>query len=650
MVAATANQICIVPVLPFIAFVINIFAGRFLKERSSLVSIIASAVSCVIALPVCWAAFNGAYFANSFSWLPIGQDSLQFGYLIDPLSASLLFMVTIVGTLIQIYASGYMRGEARYSRFFAYVSLFMSAMLTLVISNNYLLFFMSWEIMGLCSYLLIGFYFEKDSAANASKKAFLTTRIGDVGFLLGFLTLFTTVGYFDFAKIQSLLTAHHGTAIAFPAGLLVLSALLIFCGTIGKSAQFPLHVWLPDAMEGPTPVSALIHAATMVAAGVFLVARSFSLFMSVPNIFPIVTAIGTITAFGAAFIALTQNDIKRVLAYSTISQLGYMVAALGLSSLGAGTFHLITHAFFKALLFLGAGSVIHGSHVQDIREMGGLFKKMPHTATTFIIASLAIAGIPPLSGFWSKDEILLAAYGAGNFWVFGILLLTAFMTAFYMFRLIFLTFFGKARNHAVHAHESPAVMTLPLWCLAIGSIVVGFPGSPFMHHWFQGFLAKMTHYPEYEPSAFVMACSVAAAVLGIGLAFVLYLKKTSVPAAIASRFSVLYRLSLNKFYIDEIYSKFLIQPFHALGQKLFSFDSKVIDGAVNGTAAATGWISRVKQWFDANVIDALVNLAGTWTHSLNNITKRLQTGFIQNYLLFAILGLLVFIILELKLV
>ena len=645
----TANHLIWVPVLPFIAFVVNIFFGaRFLKERAAWLSVATSTVACVIALPICWAVFRGAHFANDFTWLMLGTTPLKFGYLMDPLSATLLFMVTIVGTLIQVYATGYMHGDPRFSRFFAYVSLFMSAMLTLVISNNYLLFFMAWEIMGLCSYLLIGFYFEKDSAANASKKAFLTTRVGDIGFLLGFLTLFTAIGTLDFAQMNTLLAGHVGHT-ALNTGLLSMAALFIFCGTIGKSAQFPLHVWLPDAMEGPTPVSALIHAATMVAAGVFLVARSFSLFMLVPNVLPIVTAIGTITAFMAAFIALTQNDIKRVLAYSTISQLGYMVTAMGLSGLGAGTFHLITHAFFKALLFLGAGSVIHGTHVQDIREMGGLFKKMPHTAVTFIIASLALAGIPPLSGFWSKDEILLSAFGSGNYLVFGVLLLTAFMTAFYMFRLIFLTFFGQARNHDVHAHESPALMTLPLWCLAVGSVVIGIPGSPFMHHWFQKFMAEMVHYPEYEPSAVVMACSIAVAVLGITLAFVMYLKKTTWAPAVAKKFPSFYRLSFNKFYFDEIYVTYLIKPFHALGRLLFGFDANVVDGGVNGTASVTMFLSGVKQWIDTYIVDGFMNFLGTAVYFLNSVTKRFQTGVVQNYLLLAFLGFLVFIILELKL-
>ncbi len=644
----TADQIILVPLLPFLAFVANILAGRWLKARTAWLSIATSAAAGVIALPVCWAVFQGAHFAHQGTWLMLGNTPLKFGYLMDPLSATLLFMVTIVGTLIQIYAAGYMQGDPRYSRFFAYVSLFMSAMLTVVISDNYLLFFMAWEIMGLCSYLLIGFYFEKASAASASLKAFLTTRIGDIGFLLGFLTLFTAIGTLNFSQMNTIMAGAHSGHVALNTGLLTLAALFIFCGTIGKSAQFPLHVWLPDAMEGPTPVSALIHAATMVAAGVFLVARSFTLFMAVPNILPVVTAIGTITAFLAAFIALTQNDIKRVLAYSTISQLGFMVTALGLSGLGAGTFHLITHAFFKALLFLGAGSVIHGAHVQDIHEMGGLFKKMPQTAITFILASLALSGVPPFSGFWSKDEILLAAFGSGHFLVFGILLLTAFMTAFYMFRLIFLTFFGAARNAKVHAHESPALMTVPLWCLAVGSIVIGFPGSPFMHHWFQKFIAHMVHYPEYEPSVFVMACSIVVAVSGITFAGVIYLKKKHWASAMAKTFPSFYRLSFHKFYFDEFYSVYIVKPFNALGRGLFGFDEAVVDGTVNGTGKNTLFLSEIKNWIDKYIVDGAVNFMGTLVYLLNSLVKRVQTGFVQNYLLIVFLSVLAFLAFELK--
>ena len=643
----TADQIILVPLLPFLAFAVNILAGRFIKTGAAWLSIAASVTSCIIALPVCFKVFGGAHFANQASWLPIGAGWLNFGYLMDPLSASLLFMVVIVGTLIQIYAAGYMKGDPRYSRFFAYMSLFMSGMLAFTIADNFLLFFMAWEIMGLCSYLLIGFYFEKDSAANAGKKAFMTTRIGDVGFLIGFLTLFTSVGTLNFNEINHALAHGHG---AFGAGLLAVAALFIFCGTIGKSAQFPLHVWLPDAMEGPTPVSALIHAATMVAAGAYLVARSFLLFMAVPGTMPIVIGIGCFTAFMTAFIALTQTDIKRILAYSTISQLGYTVTALGLAGLSAGVFHLITHAFFKALLFLGAGSVIHGCHRQDIREMGGLFGKMKHTAITFIIASLALAGVPPLSGFWSKDEILLSAYGSGHYFVFWTLVAAAFMTAFYIFRLIFMTFFGKPRDTKVHAHESPAIMTGPLWVLAIGSIVIGFPGSPLMHHWFQEFIGQAFHHPHYPVSVFVMICSVVAAVSGILLAGVIYLKKPHWANAMAKTFRPLYLLSLNKCYFDEIYSKFIIKPFLALGRVLFKFDAKVIDGGVNGTAYVTMFISTIKNWIDKYIVDGLVNFTGAFTCFLNSLTKRLQTGFIQNYLLIVFIGFLALIISALKLI
>lgn len=647
----TADWIYLVPLFPLMAFVANLLWGaRFLKNKAAWVSIAASTGACAVALPICFKVFGGANFSNEFVWLAIGNGTLKFGYLVDPLSASLLFMVAIVGTLIQIYAAGYMAGDPRFSRFFAYVSLFMSAMLALTIANNFILFFMAWEIMGLCSYLLIGFYFEKPSAAKAGLKAFLTTRVGDIGFLIGMLTLFIALGTLDFSEINALLTGTGQPQLGLNTGLLAMSALFIFCGTIGKSAQFPLHVWLPDAMEGPTPVSALIHAATMVAAGVFLIARSFVIFMAVPETMPVVTTIGCVTAFMAAFVALTQTDIKRILAYSTISQLGYMVTSLGMQGLGAGTFHLITHAFFKALLFLAAGSVIHGTHVQDIRQMGGLFKKMPHTALTFITASLALAGVPPLSGFWSKDEILLTAFASGHSLVFWILLLTAFMTAFYMFRLIFMTFFGKARDPKVHAHESPALMTFPLWALAVGAILLGIPGSPMMHHWFQQFLAHAIHHPEYHPSAFVMACSVIVAVSGIALAGIIYLKNIRWAETVAKTFRPLYQLSFNKFYFDEIYSRFVIRPFNAVGTLFFKFDASVIDGAVNGAGTGSLWISAVKNWIDQHIVDGLVNFMGTLTHLMNAIVKRLQTGLVQNYLLIAFLGFLVFIIWELKLI
>jgi NADH-quinone oxidoreductase subunit L len=644
----------LIPVFPLAAFAINIFFGKHLRHAASWVSILASLASCAIALPVCWAVAQGGHYAASWPWLDLGGYTLKFGYLLDPLSATLLFVVTICGTLIQIYSSGYMHDDPRYSRFFAYLSLFMFAMLTLVISNNYILFFMSWEVMGLCSYLLIGFWFEKDSAANASRKAFMTTRVGDVGFFLGILTLFVTAGTLEFTELAH--AAEHGPK------MLGVAALLIFCGTIGKSAQFPLHVWLPDAMEGPTPVSALIHAATMVAAGVYLVARSLVLFSHFPWALETVTFIGLLTAFMAAFIALTATDIKKVLAYSTISQLGFMVTALGLGSLSAGTFHLMTHAFFKALLFLGAGSVIHGTHTQDIREMGGLLGKMKHTAWTFIIGTVAIAGIPPFAGFWSKDEILLAAWDKGNFFVFGALLLCAFMTSFYMFRLTFLTFFGELRNHKIHPHESPASMTFPLWMLALGAIFIGIPGSPFMDHWFGNFInstgaaahhgAEAAHHgahaAHHSLNWIVIGCSVAVGLAGMILAAVFYLGGRNLGKAVSQRFAFLYKLSYNKLWFDEFYGKVFVAPFNKLGDVLFGFDKAVVDGAVNGTGSNTLVVSQIKLWIDKHIVDGLVNFTGHFFQFSSALLRIFQTGYVQHYLFVAFFGILFFIIWGLK--
>ncbi len=633
----------LIPLLPLAAFTINILFGRYVRRAASWISILASAGACVLSYPAILAVAQGGHFLKSWHWLTLGNYKLQFGYLLDPLSATLLFVVTLVGTLIQIYSVGYMHEDPRFSRFFAYLSLFMSAMLTLVISNNYIQFFMAWEVMGLCSYLLIGFWFEKDSAANAARKAFLTTRVGDVGFFLGILTLFVAAGTLNFADLESIQ----------PGPAVLAAALLIFCGTIGKSAQFPLHVWLPDAMEGPTPVSALIHAATMVAAGVFLVARSFVLFARFPLCMGMITIIGTITAFMAAFIALSATDIKKVLAYSTISQLGFMVTALGLGGLSAGAFHLMTHAFFKALLFLGAGSVIHGTGTQDIRQMGGLFKKMKHTGATFLIAALAIAGVPPLSGFWSKDEILVTAFNSGNFLVYGILTFTAFMTSFYMFRLVFLTFFGTPRDSHVHAHESPAVMTGPLWILALGSIAVGLPGSPWMHHWFQNFIhgraaAEGAHHAEETLNLTVMGASIAAGLAGILLAAWMYLGKQKRSEWILQKFRPLYELSANKFWFDEIYAAWIVRPFQTFAQFLFDFDQRVIDGAVNQTGFATLFASRIQMGFDKYIIDGGVNFMGLFTQFFSRALRRIQTGFIQHYLLFVFLSILLFIFIELR--
>ncbi len=631
MTAATAY---LIPLYPLISFVILIFFGKKLGYKSALVAIGASTLSLLTAVPLVLAALRGETFSHSFEWMKMAGASFPFGVWIDSLSAMMLFVVTVIGTLIMIYSVGYMQKDARFSRFFAYLSLFMASMLNLIIARNLLFLYLSWELVGLCSYLLIGFWFEKDSAARASKKAFITTRIGDVSFFIGLLLLFFTTKTLEIkdlnAEFLQTFSAHSTT--------LTLAGILIFGGAVGKSAQFPLHVWLPDAMEGPTPVSALIHAATMVAAGVYLVARSFGLLTAYPDSLTVVATIGTLTAFMAAFIGLTQTDIKRVLAYSTISQLGFMIAALGLKGYAAGTFHLMTHAFFKALLFLGAGSVIHGTGTQDIREMGGLFKKMPHTALTFLIASLAIAGVPPLSGFWSKDEILAAAFNHENKIFYYVLTVTAAMTAFYMFRLVFLTFFGKPRKE-LHVHESPAVMTFPLWMLAIGSMVMGLPGSPWMNHFFQHFIQPHAEMEASNP--LVMQISVACSVGGILLAAFFYLWVPRLAQIFGTIFKPFYIASYRKLWFDELYQATIIRAWYGIGSLLSVFDAKVVDGVINGTGLNTLRLSDIKNWIDVHMVDGIVNGVGAVTRGFSAALRKIQTGLIQNYLIIAFVGIVI---------
>jgi len=625
----------LIPFFPLLAFAVIIFNGKKLQYKSAGIAIGGSLLSAAVSTLVIFETLRGGTYSHSFEWLRVGTFSLNFGILIDPLTAMMLFVVTYVGSLIFIYSVGYMHEDPRFSRFFAYLSLFMASMLGLVLSSHYIQLFIFWELVGLCSYLLIGFWFEKTSAAKAGMKAFITTKIGDVGFLIGILLLFACAGTLQFKDFTpEFLSAKAQTGGA----LLALAAILIFAGACGKSAQFPLHVWLPDAMEGPTPVSALIHAATMVAAGVYLVARSFVLFSHFPQALAVVAVIGTITAFMAAFIALTATDIKKVLAYSTISQLGYMMAALGLGGFSAGTFHLMTHAFFKALLFLGAGSVIHGTQTQDLREMGGLFPRMKITSLTFLVAALAISGVPPLSGFFSKDEILLTAYESGQNIIFFILLATSFMTAFYMFRLFVLAFLGKPRKK-IHAHESPAVMTVPLSILAVFSALIGIPGSPYLNHWFQGFIHG-GHSQEIHISLFVIKCSIAAAVSGIALAVIFYRFFPKIPEFLAKVFKPLYLISCNKFWLDELYQWVLIRPFMKISQLLFKFDESIVDGAVNQSAFQTINLSGIKNWFDQHIVDGAVNGVARITQQASRISRKFQTGLIQNYLLMLLLGLL----------
>ncbi len=511
----------IIPALPLTAFVLIVFFTHRHRALSAGISIAAIIGGFAYSIPVLFRliADHGPH-EYFFNWLEFGSFNLEIGLLIDPLTAVMLLVVTIVSSCVQIYSLGYMHGDSRYSRYFAYLSLFTFSMLGLVLSNNFAMIFIFWELVGLTSYLLIGFWFEKKSASDAGKKAFITTRTGDLGFIVGILITLYACGTLNFGEVFTKIETG-----VFAGGLVTAAAIFIFAGAVGKSAQFPLHVWLPDAMEGPTPVSALIHAATMVAAGVYLVARGMTIFMASDTAALVVAIIGITTSFMAASIALVQIDIKRVLAYSTVSQLGYMIMALGLGGYGAGTFHLMTHAFFKSLLFLCAGSVIHAVHTNDMLEMGGLSKKMKITAATMFIASFSIAGIFPLSGFWSKDEIVASTIGHPIFMV--LTLLVAFMTAFYMFRLCFLTFTGAPRDQEKfdHAHESPKTMTYPLMFLAFLAVFAGWVGIPWLPHSWSSFV----YYGEVEHASFhfgLAGISLAIGLSGIGLAYLMYYKKS----------------------------------------------------------------------------------------------------------------------------
>ncbi len=609
----------LIPLFPFIAFAINILFGRRLKKASAVVSITASTVSLAIAA-ITYAGFlkgEGSYTVGR--WLSFGGIPLDFGVTVDGLSCMMLMVVTIVGTLIQVYSVGYMHDDKRFSRFFAYLSLFMGSMLGLLLSDNFVMLYIFWEGVGLCSYLLISFWFERPAAAKAGMKAFITTRIGDTGLLIGILLLFFSTKTLYFRDLGHL---------GINDTLLTVIALLIFCGAIGKSAQFPLHVWLPDAMEGPTPVSALIHAATMVAAGVYLVARAYGIFISHHCALIWVAYIGAVTALMAATIATVNNDIKRILAYSTISQLGLMMLALGVGGYEGGTFHLMTHAFFKALLFLCAGSVIHAVHTQDIFKMGGLLGKMKVTGWTFIIGSLAIAGVPPLSGFWSKDEMLSEILREGHPFLFAVAVITSLLTAFYMFRLIFVVLFGKPRSE-LHAHESPAVMTIPLAALAVFSVFAGF-------------------FKPVKVEYFMLGVSMFIVIGGIGTAYVFYILGNKVlPASVRSKFSFLYKIILNKYYIDEIYEAAVIRPCMNIAKFAASFDLRFVDGAVNLTAYLSVIAGRIQSWFDKYIVDGAVNMVANITWLCSAVFRRLQTGFIQNYILIAFLGLAIMILIKL---
>ena len=575
---------------------------------------------------------EAVFLADSlYRWISVGGLTADVAFMLDRLSAVMVLVVAGVSCIIHVYSMGYMAHDKSYWRYFSYLNLFVFFMLLLVSADNLVLMFVGWEGVGLCSYLLIGFWFEDMEKAYAGKKAFVVNRIGDFGFLLAILLIFWNLGTVSFggifAQAPRILTAGSGLATAI--------ALLLFLGATGKSAQLPLYVWLPDAMAGPTPVSALIHAATMVTAGVYMIARLNVLYLLSPQAMAVVAAVGALTAIYAATIGLVQDDIKKVLAYSTISQLGYMFLAVGVGAFSAGIFHLMTHAFFKALLFLGAGSVIHAmSGKQDIQEMGGLKGKLPATYWTFLAATLAISGIPPLSGFFSKDEILWSAFSSPHghwaFWLIG--WLAAGLTAFYMFRLLFLTFFGtcRANEHTrQHIHESPSLMTVPLAILAVLAVVGGFVGMPealgganSFHHWLAPVLASENgtlnaeaagHFPE-AVEYLMIALSVVVALCGIGAAWWVYLNRPGTAGKMADGVPLGYGLLKNKYYVDEIYNIFIVQP-------------------IKLTSIYILW-----KLFDAGIIDGLVNLSGRTVRGLGRVAARLENGYTQAYAITFILG------------
>ncbi|MFQ5649249.1 MAG: NADH-quinone oxidoreductase subunit L [bacterium] len=648
--------------LPLGAFTVQIFVGKRLPRQGDWLSTAAMFLAFLLALPILANAIstyepNQILAQQTWQWMDFGSLNIVFGIAIDNLTAIMLFVVTLVSALIHLYSIGYMHGDKRYSRYFAYLSLFSFSMLGLVLVDNFFGIYIFWELVGLSSYLLIGFWFEKDSAANASKKAFITNRVGDVGMFAGIMIIFSILGTFNFEQI------FEGVAEGQLAGTwLTVTGILIFFGAVGKSAQFPLHVWLPDAMEGPTPVSALIHAATMVAAGVYMVGRVFLLFTADALLF--IAIIGTITAFMAATIAIVQKDIKRVLAYSTISQLGFMMVGLGTGGYTAGLFHLTTHAFFKALLFLGSGSVIHAVHSQDMDDMGGLRKKMPVTFWTFLIATLAISGVPPFSGFFSKDAILASALEYGllhstYMWIFVVMLVAAGMTAFYMFRLVYMTFFGEPRDKKKydHAHESPLVMTLPLSVLAVLSV------GTIWWAWFEHLLAKpelsaygsvaatvVAHQAGHEVAHvahnIALMSSIGIAGLGILLATTVYYWKKISAEAWGNRLKPIYRLLWHKYYFDELYQATIINVTLWKSRMFAAFDLRVIDGVVNGAARLTARLSGLNGRFDLRVVDGLVNLVARVVALFGAQLRCLQTGQIQTYILMALFAVIILFVIQ----
>ncbi len=620
------SNLWLIPIWPLLGFLTNGFFGRRIGKRAvGLIACGSVGLSLLASVAAVAELLSLPHEARRVTqvlapWIGAGNFQADWGLLLDPLSAVMILVVSGVGFLIHVYSIGYMHEDPDYPRFFTYLNLFTFSMLMLVLANNYLLLYVFWEAVGLCSYLLIGFWFEKRSAADAGKKAFIVNRVGDFGFALGVMLLWTTLGTLQYDQVFTSAPAQ----LPVGGGVVTVITLLLFLGATGKSAQLPLYVWLPDAMEGPTPVSALIHAATMVTAGVYMVARSAPLFELAPLSLAVVAWIGGLTAVFAATIAMVQNDIKRIIAYSTISQLGYMFLGCGVGAYASAIFHLGTHAFFKALLFLGSGSVIHGlSGEQDIRKMGGLRKHMPVTAWTFLIAALANAGIFPLAGFWSKDEILYGAIAGGHVAVWALGAGGAFLTAFYMLRCYYLTFEGRSRveeKAAHHMHESPPIMTVPLVVLAVFAGIVGFVGVPPEHGAYHQFVepvfaAAKLGAPHAAPVGEVpmAVLSLAIAVTGVWVATRLYVWQPETPARLVERHPEIHRILLNKYYVDELYDALIVEPIRDGSFWLWrKFDDLVIDGSVNG-------------------VGAVVRIGSA-------VLRRVQTGYVTNYVLSFIVG------------
>ena len=673
--------------LPLLGFIVTLLLGKKIKSAyifENLV-IVVTFISSVYLLFSKLSFFRTTKISSELEWFGFNNFinstrlSINLGFMIDNITAIMLFVVALISMLVHLYSVEYMKGDERYNRYFAYLGIFTFSMNGIVLTNNILMMYIFWELVGLSSYLLIGFWFEKKSAADASKKAFIVNRIGDIGMFAGILILFFTYNTFSFDKIFSSINSG---VLPFNSDFwLTITGILLFCGAIGKSAQFPLHVWLPDAMEGPTPVSALIHAATMVAAGVYLIVRIFGLLTADAMLF--IGIIGMLSAFIPATIALTQNDIKKVLAYSTVSQLGYMIMALGIGAYQFAFFHLVTHAFFKAALFLGSGSVIHAMHhEQDIRNMGGLKKKMPITYWTFVISSLAISGIPLTSGFLSKDGIIASSLAFANltghylFPVFS--LIVAFLTAFYMFRLIIITFHGEPRDHHKfeHAHESPFLMVMPLILLSGLSIFIWYTQNPFnseqgwvLSKWIEkpvlytpenlryDFMKTdynkeigVAHsylesdiYKEAMHSAHYLAMilSEIVAILGILLAFIFYQWKKVNTDLLTNKIRFLYNFSLNKWYFDEFYHKTFVAFTIGLSKLLAWLDSKIIDGIINASAFLTKHFSFFIGNFDKYVIDGIVNFTAYFNGFAGLLVRRIQTGKVQSYLAFVIFSIVI---------